>query len=339
MKGSDHCPVWVDLWDEIEVEVGQDGERTKETIRLKDVMHVGEAREAPRLAAKYWEEYSGKQKLLSSFFGNGKAAAKEVVIPVTANSEEEALVDSSPKTIPLDLILDSGVDVPELPLSSQASSAYGPSSPSSSPPPATASTSNLSQSTQSTSSQPHSQPRSQSSKKRKKSSDPTPQSKSNEKKKQKVGQTKLSTFFAQPSTSSSARSGPTRQENIQAQDQMDADLLLALELSQQPPSLSPHVKPPCSPSSKSKSTAAWSHLLAPLQPPLCTVHREPAKEFTVNKAGPNKGKKFFVCARPVGPGYDRGKAERLREEVDWKWKCDYFKWASDVKKEAGRGDV
>ena len=43
---------------------------------------------------------------------------------------------------------------------------------------------------------------------------------------------------------------------------------------------------------------------------------------------------IFVI-RPVGPGYDKGRGERLREEVDHRYKCDYFKWASDVKRETG----
>ena len=45
---------------------------------------------------------------------------------------------------------------------------------------------------------------------------------------------------------------------------------------------------------------------------------------------------IFGECRPVGPGYDRGKAKRLREEVNPKYRCNFFKWASDVKKEAIR---
>ncbi|TFY80734.1 hypothetical protein EWM64_g3273, partial [Hericium alpestre] len=63
---------------------------------------------------------------------------------------------------------------------------------------------------------------------------------------------------------------------------------------------------------------------------------EPAKEFRVNKPGPNKGKTFFLCSRPVGPGYDKGRSERLREEVDHQYRCNFFKWASELKKEALR---
>lgn len=49
-------------------------------------------------------------------------------------------------------------------------------------------------------------------------------------------------------------------------------------------------------------------------PPLCTAHKEPSKQFTVNKAGPNKGRKFYVCSRPVG------------HPTDPEAKCNFFKW-------------
>ena len=63
IKGSDHCPVFIDLHDEIVTESGQ-------TQSLKEAMQRNcEPRAPPRLAARYWSEYSGKQKLLSAFFG------------------------------------------------------------------------------------------------------------------------------------------------------------------------------------------------------------------------------------------------------------------------------
>ena len=75
MKGSDHCPIWVDLREEIEVDVGgEGGERGKKIVKLRDVMRAsGSQAQPPRVAAKYWEEYSGKQTLLSTFFGRGGA--------------------------------------------------------------------------------------------------------------------------------------------------------------------------------------------------------------------------------------------------------------------------
>ncbi|KAG2116148.1 hypothetical protein DEU56DRAFT_761607 [Suillus clintonianus] len=48
--------------------------------------------------------------------------------------------------------------------------------------------------------------------------------------------------------------------------------------------------------SASRSKAAWSQLMAPIQPPNCFVHGDPVKEKTIHKPGPNKGKTFFLCA-------------------------------------------
>ena len=44
----------------------------------------------------------------------------------------------------------------------------------------------------------------------------------------------------------------------------------------------------------------------------------------------------MVVFSPVGPGYDKGRSERLREEVDPAYRCNFFKWASDVKRESIR---
>jgi AP endonuclease-2 len=41
-----------------------------------------------------------------------------------------------------------------------------------------------------------------------------------------------------------------------------------------------------------------------------------------------------MVTRPLGPGYDKGREERLREEVDHRYRCNYFKWSTEVKKEA-----
>ncbi|KAJ7817709.1 DNase I-like protein [Mycena olivaceomarginata] len=136
----------------------------------------------------------------------------------------------------------------------------------------------------------------------------------------KPGQTSLASFFSKSTSSSSkadASASGTKltivQEKLSAAEILDADYKLALSLSQEssPPRVS-------GTQSNGESKKAWSTLLAPVQPPLC------------------QGKNFFICSRPVGPGYDRGKAERLREEVDPTWRCDFFKWASDVRLEMAR---
>lgn len=80
---------------------------------------------------------------------------------------------------------------------------------------------------------------------------------------------------------------------------------------------------------RDKSAAAWSSLFTPHPPPLCTVHREPARSFTVNKAGINHGRKFWLCARPVGAGSE---ATKRGGPVDLQYRCDFFAWDSDVKR-------
>ena len=49
--------------------------------------------------------------------------------------------------------------------------------------------------------------------------------------------------------------------------------------------------------------------------------------------------RIHAHCRPVGPGYDKGKSERLRDEVDPTYRCNYFKWASDLKREGSSGKI
>ena len=52
--------------------------------------------------------------------------------------------------------------------------------------------------------------------------------------------------------------------------------------------------------------------------PVCR-HGEPCKEYTVNKNNENKGRKFFLCNRPVGKGFDDD--TKLTE-----FRCNFFQW-------------
>ncbi|XP_060619280.2 DNA-(apurinic or apyrimidinic site) endonuclease 2 [Anolis sagrei] len=66
-----------------------------------------------------------------------------------------------------------------------------------------------------------------------------------------------------------------------------------------------------------QSAALWRSLLpGPARPPLCKAHGEPCVLRTVKKPGPNCGRRFYVCARPLGKSSD----PRAR--------CDFFLWAS-----------
>ncbi|KAK3103577.1 hypothetical protein FSP39_020315 [Pinctada imbricata] len=72
---------------------------------------------------------------------------------------------------------------------------------------------------------------------------------------------------------------------------------------------------------KTGQSSAWKNLLqGPPPAPLCKGHKEPCVLRTVKKAGPNKGKQFFVCARSEGAS-DNPEA-----------RCDFFKWVEYKKK-------
>jgi AP endonuclease-2 len=315
LKGSDHCPIYIDLHDEITTDAG-------EQLFLRDILPMDGNREnPPRLAARRWEEFSGKQTLLSTFFGKGNNLHPPINSPLSSHSpapdtqlpREYSDAAQPDHTQP-------AVVIPPLThrsLSSRES--------------VCTSTSQIIASSQ------HSNPISSrqtappaSSAKRKSSDNPAKKAP----KKLKGGQSKLSSFFAQPSVSPPCSQEFSSGNITNHRDYIDSDYQLALELSaslENP--LSQGLLAPAMPSA-SQSKAAWSQLMAPVQPPNCLVHGEPAKEHTVNKPGPNKGKTFFLCSRPVGPGYDKGKSERLREEVDHQYRCNFFKWTSDVRREA-----
>lgn len=112
IMGSDHCPVYVDLHEEI---TQADGTK----LRLKDLMNAGQrvplpaslqslkdenrsAPEPPPSATKFWDEFSGKQKSLKDFFGKPKAAKqpsapKEVVVHNAKSKIEAAPIEPSPE--------------------------------------------------------------------------------------------------------------------------------------------------------------------------------------------------------------------------------------------------
>ncbi|KAG2136393.1 Endonuclease/exonuclease/phosphatase [Suillus clintonianus] len=312
LKGSDHCPIYIDLHDEIITDAG-------ERLFLRDILPVdGSRAEPPRLAARRWEEYSGKQTLLSTFFGRGNKLhspnnapfSSLSPTPVTQTSREHSDAAQPDHTQPVILpptrpslsFQKSACTSTSQLLAPSPKLQSNPISPRQTAPPASSS--------------------------KRKSSDNLAK---NAPKRMKGGQSKLSSFFAQPSVAPPCNQGKSSSDVADYPNYIDSDYQLALDLSAslENPLLQASATP-----SASQSKAAWSQLMTPVRPPNCLVHDEPAKEYTVNKPGPNKGKFFFLCSRPVGPGYDKGKSERLREEVDHRYRCNFFKWTSDVRREA-----
>ncbi|KAJ3733397.1 Endonuclease/exonuclease/phosphatase [Lentinula guzmanii] len=361
MKGSDHCPVWIDLHDELWLP------EANAAIKLRDVMSGPTSgqiqtkdRETPRLATRFWDEYSGKQRLLASFFNARSAGDRmktnKLATPMPKSNNLDSTSGNSESALSL-------LDATTSQLATSLSSTLSQSSAhiSSSEAPTRTSTSSPSNSFKkrktapSSSSSPatiapsHSSILQHKQKKQKLEKDL--------KEVKKPGQSKLSSFFvassisrgeSNPKGSMNSTVRPTRTISVQelaetetnividltssdqrdgavhsvAEEDNDEDLRRAIQLSLSQTNSSF--------SSSSSSQEAWKSLLKPPEPPKCLVHNEIAKEFRVNKPGVNKGRSFWVCSRPVGPGYDKGHSERPREEVDSRWKCNFFVWSSDL---------
>ena len=61
-------------------------------------------------------------------------------------------------------------------------------------------------------------------------------------------------------------------------------------------------------SSRSSASQQWTSIFTKKGPPLCDTHGLPCIELVTKKPGPNLGRKFWICSKPVGPGYDNGKS-------------------------------
>lgn len=352
--------------------------------------------EPPRLATRRWDEFSGKQTLLSSFFARGEemtAAASDTAhdsqppgSPSPCSSQAPAILstDAAPRfrdAVPSDIARHPDPDFIITSKSLPFLTATTRSGPTLQSPTPTLSPSESGGDPETKRVTPL---------KRRSTDPPTAvapkQSKKQRKDKAKgpgsdvgsgSGQRTLTTFFVHPTSqllpqSKSQRQTPSALQTewntpehpplLSSDGDLATDYQLALHLASQeadpPPLMSSTGN-----GSSSNTKAAWSELMAPIQPPKCTVHGEPAKEYTVNKPGPNKGKTFFICSRyvssgiqlryrltlnlnsrdlcfyrwacsPVGPGYDKGKGERPREEVDYRYRCNFFKWSATVRSEA-----
>ncbi|KAF8552229.1 DNase I-like protein [Imleria badia] len=367
LKGSDHCPIFIDLHDEITTSSGQ-------KLFLRQVMPVdGTQAEPPRLAARRWDEFSGKQTLLSSFFAKGGKMTAAPTASDTTTHDSQPPGSPSPCSSLAPAIL--SIDAPQLPeavppglgqvqdpdftttwaslpfLTTTTTTTTGPTPQSQSPTPSPSESSGDPDTKgvaplKRKSTDPPTAVASKPSKKQKKDKGKHPGSDAGS----GSGQRTLAAFFApQPSQSQtpsqlpplskSQRQGPSASQTewnalqLSSDGDLATDYQLALHLASQGVEPLPLISSGGN-GSCSNSKAAWSQLMAPVQPPKCTIHGEPAKEYTVNKPGPNKGKTFFICSRPVGPGYDKGKGERAREEVDHTHRCSFFMWSANVRREA-----
>ncbi|KAL8675264.1 MAG: hypothetical protein Q9168_000385 [Polycauliona sp. 1 TL-2023] len=70
-----------------------------------------------------------------------------------------------------------------------------------------------------------------------------------------------------------------------------------------------------------ESKECWSKLFTKPAAPRCECHGEPCKTMLTKKSGMNCGRSFWMCARPLGPSGQK--------EKNTQWRCATFIWCSD----------
>lgn len=390
--GSDHCPIYVDLHDEREI----DGK----VVRLKDLMHGGVDRLPPALAACHYDEFSGKQRKLASFFGaKSRPATKSVVSDATvasnASKEEATSGPSGPSALEAaskshgsqiedtpsiadkegegSSLVDSlfslhsqqegfniehashlptisaGVSQSTTAPASSAPVAGTAPSPSPTPSPVKTAASQPSPGIKRNGSSSKKVPTATKASSKAKNGAPT------------KGQTSLQAFFAKPAGKTSTQSEPRPQEvsnspTTQHESAFDTTETPAptdidpstegnddeedsiSDFQADPSSTSPSLASTSgdySPEKRIGASLAWGAIFSPHPAPLCRNHSEPCRAWTVNKPGPNHGRKFWLCNRPVGPGYE--KSGRAKGDVNPEYRCNFFLWDSEVRSKRGEG--
>nr|XP_019010284.1 exodeoxyribonuclease III [Kwoniella pini CBS 10737]OCF49065.1 exodeoxyribonuclease III [Kwoniella pini CBS 10737] len=412
--GSDHCPVYIDLYETIT-------DPEKGEIHLRDMLNPSDRPistapiypntvprtmpEPPRFATKFFDEFSGRQTTLRSFFGGGgdgsaqrnrkepsasPTPSRVTATPAPADSTPNGFISSQveqshSKPIPdaneavttpfslaraafdaMDEAHQAGPSITSVPSASSSMSQHKrmPLSP--------RRHSSRDQAIDMTSddegADSHSGIGTESAKI---ISLAKPKSSKTNSKPSPAGQTKLSLFFSQPHPPPKAKrnlsSSPAVEPSVKQARRSFSNSTVPQSLSRSP-SISKNtneaVETPieecktgwteaedelvnqaiqqAEQDRKMKNDMAkpvWGDLFAKKLPPLCTVHHQPCKDFLVNKPGPNKGKRFWLCSLPVGAGYDTGRSKRPREDVNHKFRCDFFLWDSANSRKEKVGDL
>lgn len=290
--GSDHCPVYIDLYDERQI----DGK----LVKLKDLLSGGPDKlkaPVPPLATSNWPEYRGNQKTIKDLFAKASIqnsfaeASSTNIAAIAAESEGEkaALLSKTSSSSSALLSKSDSIGLSQASSSRSSSSQSGGGS---------------------------------SSLKRSASSSTSPSKEDTKKKKpKKAGQQKLKNYFTKEkasgkevkevvetltdssfNTSSSSNSFHQDSTSV-SQQSIPEDVLAAL--SDLPDSDRSFLTTSPSKEEKEKVSAQWNNLFQKPTPPKCERHKEDATYWTVNKPGPNRGRGFWLCSRPVGEGYEK----------------------------------
>ncbi|RUS22897.1 hypothetical protein BC938DRAFT_475170, partial [Jimgerdemannia flammicorona] len=329
VQGSDHCPVFAELYDSIELPDGEAG--ATRTVWLRDVMRADEPRAPPGLCAKHLTEYSGKQKKLSSFFmkkaTGGTAEEGEEEKKIEVEEEEERVGMGSEGSSwedagLVDVVMTKGMEVsgnvggknsgaenvleasaPMETASVLTTHSTNPTPiPAHKPVPLLKRTSSLSATSSSTT----------------KSIKPTPKSKSSSSHSQRT----LTSFFKQPSAACDITSTPPELPNSSPENGVGAGTDVGVDVDVDIDALM------AAAATTAATKTQWSELFAPRVAPSCRLHGEPLNRdhrahFT--HSTPSSFTPSPPPHRPVGP--EMTTTPDGREIKTTEYRCDYFEWS------------
>lgn len=273
-RGSDHCPVYADFHDVIE---RSDPEGKTVTDHIRDHLTSDTCHDPCQIAATNFEEFSNKQKKLSTFFSAKRPADDDnasLNSQASTTASQPSTLDSSEnngacQTAGAPAKTDSPIIPMELPTQN----------------------SNFDTMTQMNGTSPVGKEKTSyfSNTKRKKLSV--------SKSKSPVGpnQSSLSSFFIKSSTKKI--STPSSVSDSSTNTSLAADICTPPKDKQRDDEYVDIEQLVKQHEQTVKAGTQWNALFTPRKVPNCNVHKEPCKEFVVNKKGVNHGRRFYLCSR------------------------------------------
>jgi AP endonuclease-2 len=324
VHGSDHCPVYVDFHDEIEIE-------GRGKVKLWDEMNPGRDADAPApappaFAARNFKEFSSAQQLLASFFGKAAASsttsatgARPVISGGTSStsiapSDGKPSAPTSRPATPKSPGSSSTVKTednlskkrPVLATRSQSNEANqtrwkgkGKEAPAETTGAAQTSISSFfSKPAPPSVKQEKIQPKSK--KKSKKAAETSPAHVPSPQRPSSTGPSANTDVIIIDDDDEAAVSGAPSEEmgsgGAGSSNGAIAKVLAAAQAQNELASLEVD-EYEATVASNNDAASAWSNIFAAKAAPTCDGHGEPTKLWTVNKTGINKGRRFYLCQR------------------------------------------
>lgn len=339
--GSDHCPIFVDLHDERII----DGE----VVKLKNLMAPPGSLTPSPLAASRWEEFNRKD--LKSFFVKAKALEAEEKSKILAFKEAEAAItegvadrvahetqraspENSVKLRPEQMRREDCLDGMQT-ISRKLLKHFSPLQPRSTSSPTSKKTNSTGCTTSGRPSATAAKVETGKKGKQLKlgsffsSPNPLPAGGNRNRKR------RLSVTSPRPESTATPSEGRRAGEDTRSQGSPQSKVSEGFDwkyLSSLLDAKADAMRDPARNVSVG-ATSAWSSLFTAPPPPKCLSHGEEAKAYTVNKKCANTGRKFWLCSRDIGPGYEKGFGSSEVKREGGEYRCGFFKWNSDWEKE------